>query len=394
LPLSVKTLILFNKLKKMKKIILQIALLFIAINIHAQTANIMLCNASGSNCTAYTTLQDAYTAAVNGDVIYLPSGTFTMPSSILKEIKIFGVGANLDSSIVGYGGVTNIVNGFNLAANNIWLEGLVCAGVISICDGSMTSRTITGINVRYCKLNTIEYFATSPYGRMNNSFIIGCYFTGYLSGGLDNTISANTTEDLSIQGNANLVSNCVLGHVMRMTNSTVTNCIFNYVNWAGAVNTFNNGQILNSIFLTPGLFNCNYYGSGNNNSDGNAIQNCYFQNIAFEPIFIGAITGTVWGGFNTVTGGGLFTTTNVNFPFDPSRSSSPNIPFPVGNTADVTVLHPSNLGINGGMYPWHLANGAGHECVPSNPHIYFKDISNATNTSGNLPVQIKVRLGN
>lgn len=42
------------------------------------------------------------------------------------------------------------------------------------------------------------------------------------------------------------------------------------------------------------------------------------------------------------------------------------------------------MGIYGGSTPWK--EGA----IPSNPHIFFKNISNATDGSGNLPVQIKV----
>ena len=46
----------------------------------------------------------------------------------------------------------------------------------------------------------------------------------------------------------------------------------------------------------------------------------------------------------------------------------------------------TDIGIFGGDTPWNV--------IPSNPHIYFKNISGATNAAGDLPVEIKVRSGN
>ena len=48
----------------------------------------------------------------------------------------------------------------------------------------------------------------------------------------------------------------------------------------------------------------------------------------------------------------------------------------------------TDLGIYGSSSP------TSEGWIPSNPHIYFKQINTQTNSSGTLPVQIKVRTGN
>jgi len=48
----------------------------------------------------------------------------------------------------------------------------------------------------------------------------------------------------------------------------------------------------------------------------------------------------------------------------------------------------TEIGIYGGNSPYR--EGA----VPSNPHIYFKQVSTQTNSNGQLPVQFKVRTSN
>ena len=46
------------------------------------------------------------------------------------------------------------------------------------------------------------------------------------------------------------------------------------------------------------------------------------------------------------------------------------------------------VGVFGGSFPFKDG------LVPSNPHIFFKNISSITDNTGNLPVQIKVRAEN
>jgi hypothetical protein len=45
----------------------------------------------------------------------------------------------------------------------------------------------------------------------------------------------------------------------------------------------------------------------------------------------------------------------------------------------------SDIGIYGGNYPWKEGG------VPFTPHYQFKKVNGTTNSSGNLPIQIKVK---
>jgi hypothetical protein len=362
---------------KMKQIVTLLFAVCLAAIATAQN-NIMLCNASGNTCTAYSSLQDAYTAATNGDVIYLPAGGFNMPSPINKEISIYGVGASADSSMA-YGGITIINNEFAIGANNITLQGLRCAANVRIGNGTLS--TLTGVKMLNCRLVTLEHAAASPYGRLNNSQIIGCFFDGYLSCGTDAALGLGDVQ--ASQGANNFISNCVVTqHLVRLQGSTVNNCIINGVGNPYCPYCIN--AVFSSFFNKCVFFNGSIaYGGPNNGIDysvNNNLLDCYYQDNSCSPQpLIG----------NCVQ----FNNTNLysNYPFSLIAGSGippfAPISFPVGLKANLAPGIPSDLGIKGGLMPYT-------ECVPTNPHIYFKNIANSTNSSGLLPVQIKVRSGN
>jgi hypothetical protein len=346
-----------------------------------QTANIMLCNATGNTCTPYTTVAAAFTAANTGDIIYLPAGGFALPD-LNKEITIIGVGANVDSC-TAYGGRTTIGGNINLKTNNITLEGLNVTGQIINNSGG----DISNIKVKYCKFQDF-YGTPNPANsacKINNSYIIGCYCVASIQFGYAAGIGNGPHQNNC--GSGNFVLNTLMVNLYHSEGGTINNCVFNASCVADRI--FNN-TISNCIFM--GHLNWNngvYYIWPGVYFGGNDLINCY-GNGATVPVNNG------WAALTNFT---AFTINNSLYPFNPSTPINV-IPFPVRDFADIPAGHPAKtaatdggeVGINGGLYPWHTANG-GHGCVPSNPHIYFKSIAPTTDANGNLPVIIKVRTG-
>jgi hypothetical protein len=363
----------------MKKVYLLIIGIVLVTIVKAQQAQIMLCNASGSSCTAFTNVNDAYTAAVNGDVIYLPGGVFALPD-IVKEISVIGVGANVDSTFA-YGGKTTINGNINIQSNNITLEGLFVVGNINNNSGG----DVSNIKVKYCKFqNFVGVPISNSSCKINNSFIIGCFCSAVIEFGYA------VNNDYLNTGSGNFILNSITSGIYHCTGGTINNCLFNPN--CITIRLFNN-NISNCIFM--GYSGFNFY---SDLSDFNVFTNCYGNGL-------GVYSYTGWGANNVFTNHVNFSTNNNNYPFNPLLPVG-SISFPVKDQADIPDGHPSKIGatdngevgINGGLYPWRvISNGfvsGGHGCVPSNPHIYAKVIATATNSNGTLPVQIKVRAGN
>lgn len=330
----------------------------------ASQAPIMLCNTLGTTCLPYTNLADAYANANNGDIIYLPAGSFTMPNPLSKSISIIGVGANIDSS-AAYGGVTQITNDIVLATNHITLEGLYI--VSNVIAGDNGNLNISGTLIKQCRLVYLSYNTTYPYTKLNNTTVVNSY-AEVLDFGLIST-GSGTTES-GIHGQNNAVYNCIVGGIANTENSTIKNCIFRPIGWSGGVSIVYSSQITNCIFWGPVVHN-NYV-------ENNIISHCSYtnpnvssSNQLFSNLFVGSNIGT-------------------------HPISWTSIPFPIKDNANIVASHPAltasdtggEIGINGGMFPWNQSHS-----VPSNPHIFYKNIPEQTNSNA-LPVNIKVRTNN
>src|SRR5690554_2811583 len=80
--------------------LLIIVLLFSTSTLFAQKKVALHSNGSASFFTGATPFADAYNAAVDGDTIYLPGGTFAVSGYMNKRIAIYGTGHHPDSSSV------------------------------------------------------------------------------------------------------------------------------------------------------------------------------------------------------------------------------------------------------------------------------------------------------
>jgi hypothetical protein len=346
----------------MKKFIL-LLFLFLTGKVFASSSNvIMLCNSTGNVCTPYSNLADAYNDANNGDIIYLPAGSFTMPNPINKSISIIGVGANIDSCLV-YGGRTQISNDIVVDENDVYLEGLFSNS--NIVAGSTGNKNISGLTIKHCKFSYLSYSANYPYSKISNATIINCY-ADVLDFGVI-AVGSNISGEF-IVGHNNFVTNCIIGVIVNTNASTIASCNFRTGVWYGAFQYVYNSTVKDCIISTV-VHNGDFV---NNIVRNNILQimNADGSNQIFSNLILNA---------DLILPFGL-----NNMPFPVANSLNINN----GNIALISSSMNGEIGLHGGMFPWRNYNS-----VPSNPHIYYKNISDQTNNTM-LDATIKVRSGN
>ena len=300
--------------------------------------------------TLFTTIPAAVTAAVSGDTIYIPGGSFPA-FNIDKSLSIIGVGHNPDSTVAT--GMT-LISGHILMTN-------------SNCDGSV----FTGLRVNG---------NISPNGNDNDNVQVSRCF-------------ANGIYADAAQGSENwTVSECIVGELVAyfnnsfMSNNLITSQMSSVVNC----------QIENNIFLYGAypLVTCNLSLVKNNifyyitiNSSSN-IENSLFNNNIWSS---GNLSNGVFGNGNIGTGNiydpnfdGLFD----DFSYSTYSGNMENLyqfDFHLVNPAYNTGgTDGTPIGIYGGTFPWKDGS------LPFNPHILFKNIGNATDGNGNLLINIHV----
>ncbi len=327
----------------MKSLILLTSILF-SISLSGQN---IIAVQQGGNATFYSNIESAIPNAVNGDTIYLPGGTFTMPSPINKSIHIVGAGSFIDSSVAT--GITILTNLFIASgADGGSIEGVlggvnnVAPSITFILNGTpITNYTISKCNLPYgisfqapCSLITIKqnYIGTSSIGSINggptNSMISNNFITGPIATGNNNLCRNNNFINISLYLNS---PGCIFENNIFLVDGQTSglNQIFN-----------------NNIGINP---NIQYGNSGVNNF-----------NETFDNTFINPGT-------------------SPNFVFDfhnnyNLKSTS------LGKNAGTDG---TDIGVYGGTFPWKDG------MIPFNPHIQTKNIPGVTDAAGNLHIDIK-----
>ncbi len=339
----------------MKKIIFfSIAFLF-AGYIMAQSVIVLHSTDTTAVFTGNTAFDDAYTLAETGDTLYLSGGAFTISSSISKGLKIFGAGIHPDSTAATYitqiSGIVNVENG----ADGLYFEGIQFAHQIR------------------------ENFAQV----IDDVSFVRCKFDGSLDFGSGGSPSVLRTNYAFIQ--SVFISSIDLEGV---TNSLITNCIFN-----DRISNSNSNSIKNASFLyTPSsasydiitssntnlISNCIFHDPSNNyyiDGASNTIQNCITQHptpgFGSTPIDVNNYKGID------------LSTVFISLPSEPF-SFDDN--YHLTSSAETTYLGDdgTQVGVYGGLFP--LKEGF----VPQNPHISTKTISSGTDENGFLNVDVEV----
>lgn len=336
----------------MYKSSLFLLLLLISMGISAQT-RVML--ESGATSTVYDGDQafiDAYDAAVNGDIIYLPGGAFTVPTLIDKEITIYGVGhypsattATNATVLVG-----NLTIGEN--ADNLHLEGCDL-GNFSILFSS--DHKVDNVNISRCKLGILQYQgSTNPC--LNNT-IQECVITGkiYFTNAESSTLTNSIVQAQIHDGIDINIMNCIIMYDYNNSNASYS-----------PIRDVDNSLISSNIFFKD--YNGNY--------QYNCESSIFTNNIFFHNPAVGSNTFT-----NNYIIGQNVSNILVNQSgsvFDYSHD------YHLTSPATYTNGEGLKAGIFGGLFPFK------EEAVPSIPHISTKSVAASTDASGQLNVNITV----
>lgn len=317
-------------------------------------------NGTASFFMGVTPYNDAYTAAVDGDTIYLPGGTFASPGIINKRLVIYGIGHHPDSSAVM--GETIITGNTSLqaGATKSHFEGLKFSNGWFQYFGIVDS-----VVVKRCYLTSINF---SNYASVGTQIIENVILGTINGSGSVNTVIANNI--IKYAGN-NVVNKFANQAWLR------NNIIVGTGSYSSFTHRFIFSEITDCLIDNNIIFN---EGSGAsfmiNNFISTTVANNTFKNNVFN--------GTPELSLNTWDNN-YFTITSTNF-FTNYTSLVFNY------TEDFHLVSPTNyLGTTGnevGIYGGYTPAKVG--MIPVNPHFQSKNIALETDTNGDLNIQIEV----
>ncbi|MGL2964494.1 hypothetical protein ACSVH2_11800 [Flavobacterium sp. RSB2_4_14] len=295
---------------------------------------------------------DAYNAAVNGDVIYLPGGSLPYPSFIDKSLVIIGAGHYPAATVATNRTVLNGSLTIGENADNLKLEGIEIASTLSFFN----NHKVDGVVIKRCRINIIGYGGDGTTPCLNNT-IRECVINAYI--------------DFSNAKSLSFSNNIIGGYIVNGTEMGVSNNIFLLNTSSYVFNNVDNSSISNNIVLQQ-------Y-SGVNYIHASCELSTFSNNIFSGTPNVGS--NTFVNNYNNVAMTGLF----VN---QTSNAFSYADDYHLVNPATYLGTDGIQVGIYGGLFPYkELA-------IPVNPNIISKTIAPQTNTSGELNIQVQVKAQN
>ncbi|MFO7575939.1 MAG: hypothetical protein R6W67_12360 [Bacteroidales bacterium] len=332
----------------MKRITLIVVTIAIATILQAQ--KVALHTSSGIQFfTGTSAFVQAYTASTHGDTIYLPGGGFSTPSSISKQLRIYGAGHYPDSTLAT--GKTFLIGTIQLQedADGCYFEGVEITSSVTLYN----NHSVNNVTFIRCRIN----------------------------GNFD--INGNMTNPST---NVNLFNNVIVGSLSFINGQNIG--VFNNIIQGRLLNSYGN-VIKNNIFLYTYTGYASYYVlSGDNNdlynnifwgSDSRYISG--FSNKLFNNIFVNTNPGL---GTNPQGSGNYYPVPQADILVNHTGTAFDyDYNYHLQNPASYPGSDDEEIGIYGGFYPYK--EGA----VPSNPHFILKTIASKTDENGQLTVEIK-----
>jgi len=337
-------------MKKLTIILSFLSILFVGQTIMAQEPVATL-EHSGTTQVYYgqTALTSAYNASENGDQIYLSAGYFTPPTSIAKGVKISGAG-----HFPLEGKQTQITAGLVISkgADSLRLEGLYIDGSVKYD----ANNSINYVKVVRCNFAGADFqsFSSAPknYCSFEECFISGIInFKNYGN----NFLLRNSVVQGSIY---NIDGNALIeGNILLIEPTSVYGSVFTSVN---------HSVIQNNICI--GTNNLFYYGYGVTGA-----------NIINKNIFVSSNPS----GVNTATNYTGITQANI-FINQTGNTISYLYDYHLKTPLTYIGTDGTQVGLYGGL-------SFKEKGVPSNPSIVSKTIAPATETNGDLQINITVK---
>ncbi|MBK7689935.1 MAG: hypothetical protein IPJ31_02045 [Bacteroidetes bacterium] len=319
---------------------------------------------SGNNTSFYATVDSAVLNAQNGDIIYIPGGSYVISSLLInKGVQIFGAGHYPDSTAAT--GQTILTGDVRIlsGADNGSISGCNILGNVFF-GTNVGDQTVNNFGISRCKMNSLhishdgQATTNSSNIYISENVILGNVFGGNcintlykknIINGLLHAHSASVFENniMLISGGA-----CYVYFLNSVNGCIFDNNILSFANGGCGVFFFNNsvGNIFNNNLFRE--VEASYFPNGTN---------LQFNN------FFGFVASDVFNG-----GTGFIFSYNEDYHM---------LPTCVAHNGGTDGTDP---GIYGTSDPYK--EGA----VPANPHIRTKNIAGATNAQGDLSIDIKV----
>jgi hypothetical protein len=335
----------------MKKIIFSFVFVLLAIVTFSQQKVALHHNGTTTIFGGSNPFNDAYTAAVSNDTIYLPGGSLPYPAVIDKSVTIFGAGHYPNVTVATNRTVLNGNLTINENADNLHLEGIELTGGLFFSN----NHKVDGVVIKRCRVNSITYSGGGTTPCINNT-IRECVINGH--------IDFSNAKSL-------LFSNNIIGsYIANGSELGISNNIFLASGGIIIFNSISNSSISNNIVFQQSM---GYY------FQNNCILNTFSNNIitGITP----AESNTFVNNHNSIVIAGLFVNQTGNI-FDYTHDYHLVIP------ATYLGTDGNQVGIYGGLFPYK------DSALPVNPNIVSKTVAPQTNASGELNFQIQVKAQN
>jgi len=345
----------------MKPIFSTFTLLLLSLSLFAQKKITLQ---SGNNSTFYSTIDSALLNAVNGDLIYIPGGSYVIPSLVInKGVQIFGAGHYPDSTLATgqtiLSGEVRILSGAdNGSLSGCYIQGSVFFGT------SAADQTVNNFGINRCSMNSlhISFDGNSTTNSMN-LYVSENVIRGSVYGG--NCINTLYRKNI-INGILQAHSSSVFENNLFLLSGS--GC---YVYWLNSVN----GSVFRNNIISWGDGGCGVFTFGS--SEGNVFYNNLFR-LTSGSYFPNS-TNVQYNNFFGFNAADVFPAgTAYSFSYSEDYHMLPTCIAHNGGTDG------TDPGIYGTVEPYKAS------AVPANPHIRTKSISGATDATGNLNVNISV----
>lgn len=220
----------------MKKIVLSLVLMIAAVAVSAQQIAVVTSSGSTTMCQ---TLADAISKAGNNSVIYLPAGGFQVPDDAKITHKITIVGVTHKANSDNAEGNT-IISGnlyFNEGSSNSCVMGCYISGTVYI---GYDNTSVNNILVKYCNVNSVYVYSNKCSGtKINQNYIRNtCDFNG-AEGTFTNNVMQACVQEMT--GGAIMNNNIISRGSWTfnyVNNVTISNNVF-FAPWGGAYSSYN-----------------------------------------------------------------------------------------------------------------------------------------------------------
>jgi len=305
---------------------------------------------SGNGSTAvYRSLDSVVANYQAGDTIYLPGGTFQVGNVVFtKKVVVYGAGHYPDSAAATGRTVLNGNMNITATASQSMFQGFYLNGNISLGTDAASSN-VKGLVIQRCSFGDITLAVNDNYNSLAENVMIR-------ESVIRSNLNVRYAKDVLIENN-------FISGALYNTNGSVK--VSNNI-------IFGNGHTL--YVVSSVLFENNiFYQAGNFQyaSTSNTFRNNVFRMAS-------QLTGSDIGENNLFSVSSLFVQPATTFDY------GINFHLITGSPAIGAGKGGTDCGIYGGPRAYKEA------ALPSNPHVRSKTISDNTNASGQLQVQVTV----